>query len=119
MEDTRPNRRLSLGWALFFFWPAAFAPLLLAIPFLFYAMGSLTFVVVLALLGVLGLFAMLDVLVRLITRRPHDEPIYACPGCGADIQQTPHRCPSCGARLIWGHRPGPQDLRSLRQSFEH
>jgi hypothetical protein len=36
---------------------------------------------------------------------------YDCPVCGDSIVQTPHQCPSCGTRLIWGYLPGPGDRR--------
>jgi len=120
MEDSRLNRRLSMGWALFFFWPAAFAPLLFAIPYLSRELDGGSILVITGILIILGCLALLDVAFRTVTRRPHDEPMYPCPCCGADIEHTPHSCPNCGARLLWGHQPGPEDARAFRgRPIEH
>jgi|ERR1700722_12005346 hypothetical protein len=119
MDETRPNRRLCMGWALVFFWPLAATPLLV-IPYLIGSLDTLGILLLTAILIVITVLVVCDFAIRLITQRPMDEPMYPCPSCGADIEHTPHRCGNCGARLIWGHEPGPRDLRSFhRQSIEH
>jgi len=119
MDETRPNQRLCMGWALVFFWPIACTPLLL-IPYLLRELDTDTVLLLAAFLVILAVLVFCDFVFRLITQRPTNEPTYPCPSCGADIEQTPHCCGNCGARLIWGHEPGPKDLRSFRRQFiEH
>ena len=120
MDESRPSRWLSLGWALFLFWPLAFTPLLL-VPYLLHELNSSLVILCAPVVFVMALVVLTDVVLRLFkTRRTDCEPVYPCPTCGADIEHTPHCCRNCGARLIWGHEPGPRDVRSFSPRFvEH
>jgi hypothetical protein len=42
---------------------------------------------------------LLDWLDRRFSKGP---PQCACPSCGYDLCTTPHLCPECGTRLVWG-----------------
>ena len=117
MKDTGPSRRITLGWALALIWPVAAIPLLMAPRFLDGTIVSTLLMLPLALiLIVAGIFVVIDLLFRLFghTRANNKDPAYPCPTCGADVEHTPHRCQSCGARLVWGNEPGPRDVRSYR-----
>lgn len=107
MDKTPPLRpHLSLGWTVVFIWPLG--PLVLI--FILRNMadfGQVTLFVALFALGALliPLLCVAAALNRLITRMLGPANPYGCPICDHDIRMSPHRCPNCGTRLIWGQLP--------------
>jgi len=96
-----------MGWLAAFLWPApAFVILFLAR----IALDNASAEVLLVVFVVLSAVAMTVYLAgKSLARRAKGQ--YDCPVCRHNIMNTPHNCPNCGTRLIWGYLPGPGDLR--------
>jgi predicted RNA-binding Zn-ribbon protein involved in translation (DUF1610 family) len=107
-----------MGWLTVFFWPAPiFVVLFLARAALDNASAEIL-VVVFVFLSAVGMSTHgVYLLGKWLTRRA--EGLYECPVCGHDIMNTPHRCPNCGTRLIWGYLPGPRDRTYPQADSEH
>jgi len=109
MSRLDPRSRLCMGWTVAFLWPAPII-LVVAVAAQVAKQADVSFAsFLLYFTFVAALFAFLLVLVRLAKCRDGGESLYGCPTCGYDISRTPHRCPECGTRLIWGNLPGPRD----------
>jgi hypothetical protein len=102
---SRPS--LSLGWLVFFLWPVPLFVILFLVRAL---LEEASFWVIAAAITVASAIAVAaEAIVHFNKWLASPGPEYSCPFCGHDILHTPHRCPSCGSRLIWGHVPGPRD----------
>jgi predicted RNA-binding Zn-ribbon protein involved in translation (DUF1610 family) len=99
------------GWLVSPLWPLA-AGVLLALLTHHGSGPDIVDDVVWGILGLIGLAVLFKPLCFLLVRfsllfHCSRESAYACPACGNDIHLTPHHCPSCGTRLVWGELPSP------------
>jgi predicted RNA-binding Zn-ribbon protein involved in translation (DUF1610 family) len=111
MSTKMPSRpELCLGWVTAFLWPAPVFIVLFLLRALIENSSALMlgagFVII---AGLTVIVESVHVVFKWLVGR--SAGAYDCPLCGHDICQTPHRCPQCGTRLIWGHLPGPGDRR--------
>ena len=111
MSDGMPARPgLSLGWVTAFLWPAPVIVILFLIRMAVSTASGDVLFICFVFLSAVGVCAQaVYVLGKWISGAKSGE--YDCPVCGQNIVQTPHQCPSCGTRLIWGYLPGPGDRR--------
>jgi DNA-directed RNA polymerase subunit RPC12/RpoP len=109
------------GWLVAFMWPLAAGVMALLIRSLdanfdlddLVVRGFFTLVIIAVLFKpalLLARFALLGSGRRVC--------VYPCPACGHDIHQTPHRCPHCKTRLVWGELP-PDRHAIKRWTPEH
>ena len=107
-----------MGWVAFFFWPA---PVFMLLFFLRMALDNASAeirVILFVFFSAVGMTTHgVYLLGKWLARRAEGQ--YDCPVCGHDIMNTPHRCPHCGTRLIWGYLPGPGDRRYPHTDSEH
>jgi len=109
MEDRMPSRPgLSMGWVTIFFWPAPVFVVLFLLRAALDNASAEVLVITFVFLSAVGMvFHGLYLLNKWLSRRAEGQ--YDCPVCGHDVMNTPHKCPNCGTRLIWGYLPGPGD----------
>jgi len=107
-----------MGWVTVFFWPAPiFVVLFLARAVLDNASVELFLLAFLFLSAVEMTTQGVHLLGKWLARRAKGK--YDCPVCGHDVMNTPHKCPNCGTRLIWGYLPGPADRVYPHSDSEH
>ena len=107
-----------MGWVTVFFWPApVFVVLFLLREALDSMSGEMLLIAMVFSSGVGMTLHGVYLLGKWVARRGEGQ--YDCPVCGHNIMNTPHRCPCCGTRLIWGYLPGPGDRKYPHADSEH
>ena len=95
-----------MGWLAVFFWPF---PLFVGLFLVRMVLDNAPAEVLLVFVVLSAMAIMVYLAGKSLARRAKGQ--YDCPVCGHNIMNTPHNCPNCGTRLIWGYLPGPGDLQ--------
>lgn len=97
-----------MGWVTAFLWPVPVFFLLFLFRMSLGNVSAETFITCFVALTAVAVFVQALCQVGKWLSHPR-EGLYDCPVCGHNVVKTPHRCPCCGTRLIWGYLPGPGD----------
>ena len=107
-----------MGWVTAFLWPAPLFVVMFLVRMAIDNASGEVLLLCFVCLSAMGLsFQGLYLLNKWLERRAEGQ--YDCPVCGHDVMNTPHRCPNCGTRLIWGYLPGPGDRSYPQTDSEH
>jgi hypothetical protein len=104
---------MTSAWLVTWLWPLVIAVPIIVLLYAqangsdgideFFAMGFLSLLII--ALFFKPLIALVAAAARVTSGALRNQNPYGCPVCGHNIHATPHRCPGCGARLMWGELP--------------